>query len=213
LDDQPVETTLGSLTEAPPRPSERRSSDPYLSLLRVGTLIIGDRRDLCLIRNISAGGMIIRAYSPVSDGTALSIELREGEPVTGSARWSEDGLTGVAFDKPIDVVELLAPLEDGPRPRMPRIELERTAWVREGAKIHRSIATNISQGGVCVQSPAELTLGAEVVVTLAGLRPVAGIVKWRDAGRYGIGFNRVVPLAELVEWLQDQQPEKTEAAV
>ena len=156
---------------------------------------------------------MIRAYSPIPDGTALSIELREGDPVTGSARWNENGLTGVAFDKPIDVVELLAPLQDGPRPRMPRIELERTAWVREGAQIHRTCAANISQGGLCVQTPVELTVGAEVVVTLAGLRPVAGTLKWKDAGSYGIGFNRVLPLAELVEWLQDQQQEQRKAAV
>ena len=213
MDDEPVETTLYSLADAPPKAPGRRSADRYLSLLRVGTLMIGERRELCLIRNISAGGMMIRAYSAVPDGSALSIELREGEPVTGRAQWNEDGLTGVTFDKPIDVVDLLTPPEDGIRPRMPRIELECTAWVREGAHIRRTRAVNISQGGLCVQSLAELTVGAEVIVTLTGLTPAPGIVKWKDADSYGISFNRVLPLAELVGWLQDQQQQRSKVAV
>jgi hypothetical protein len=96
---------------------------------------------------------------------------------------------------------------------MPRIELECTAWVREGANIRRTRAVNISQGGLCVQSPIELTIGAEVIVTLTGLAPAASVVKWQDADSYGIGFNRVLPLAELVGWLQDQQQEGRKLAV
>jgi hypothetical protein len=96
---------------------------------------------------------------------------------------------------------------------MPRIELECTAWVREGAHIRRTRAVNISQGGLCVQSPAELTVGAEVIVTLTGLTPAPGIVKWKDADSYGISFNRVLPLAELVGWLQDQQQQRRKVPV
>ena len=47
--------------------------------------------------------------------------------------------------------------------------------------------------------------GANVVVTLPGLTPAAGVVKWRSDQHYGIGFNRTMPLSELVAWLQEQQ--------
>jgi hypothetical protein len=205
LNDQPVETTLYSLADSPPRRPDRRGDDRNLSLLRVGTLMIEGRRELCLIRNISAGGMMLRAYSSIPTGTALSIELKQGDPVTGIAQWNEDGLTGVAFDTPIDIVGLLARAGAGPRPRMPRIELECTALVREGAHVRRTRSVNISQGGLCVQCSAQLTVGAEVIVTLAGLAPVPGLVKWMDGGCYGIGFNRVLPLSGLVGWLQAHQ--------
>lgn len=205
MNDQLVETTLYSLAGSPPGRPERRGDERNLSLLRVGTLMIEGRRELCLIRNVSAGGMMIRAYSNIPTGTALSIELKHGDPITGIAQWNKDGLTGVAFDKPIDVVGLLAPSGDGPRPRMPRIELECTALVREGADIRRTRSVNISQGGLCVQCPAELTVGAEVTVTLTGLAPLAGLVKWKDGSSYGISFNRVLPLSDLVGWLKAQQ--------
>lgn len=86
LDKRPVETTSYSLSGSAPEP-EQRSSERHLSLLRVGSLIVDTRRELCLIRNISAGGMMIRAYSTVAQGTPVSIELKQGEPVSGIVQW------------------------------------------------------------------------------------------------------------------------------
>ena len=205
MDEQPVETTLYSLDDAPPRRPDRRTSDRYLSLLRVGALTIDGRRELCLIRNISAGGMMIRAYSDISTGTRLSVELKQGEAVAGVAQWVQDGLTGVSFEKPIDIFELLAPAGDAPRPRMPRIEIHCMAWVRQGADVHRTRGLNISQGGLCIQSDGRLDVGAEVTVTLSGLPPIASVVKWSESGLYGIGFNRVLALSELMQWLKSKE--------
>ena len=50
-----------------------------------------------------------------------------------------------------------------------------------------------------------LPTGAEVVVTLTGLPPVKGIVRWHDDGFYGITFNRILELPVLVRWLQQEQ--------
>ena len=205
MDDQPVETTLYSLTDSPPEPPQRRSEERFLSLLRVGSLIFEDRRELCLIRNISAGGMMVRAYSPVSPGTRVSVELKEGEPIQGKALWAKDGLVGINFDEHIDVLLLIAPTDDGPRPRMPRIEISCTSWVREGANVRRTKVHNVSQGGICVESPAEFSINANVIVSLLGLSPIPGVVRWRHENCYGIAFNRVFPLSDLVGWLQAQQ--------
>jgi hypothetical protein len=212
LEDQPVESTLYSLNEAAPAPPQRRTEERYLSLLRVGTLLIGERRELCLIRNISAGGMMIRAYTEIELGTPVTIELKEGEPVSGKALWAKDGLVGVHFDEPIDVVELLAPAADGPRPRMPRIEVSCTAFVREGAHVRRTKTLNISQGGIGVESPAELTIDGEVIVSLLGLSPIPGVVRWHDGNSYGISFNRVMALSDLVAWIQAQQEQERRRA-
>jgi len=66
-----VEKTLYSLSVETPGPPERRSTERFVSLLRVGALTIDGRRELCLIRNVSAGGMLIRPYSPLAVGTAV----------------------------------------------------------------------------------------------------------------------------------------------
>lgn len=200
-----IERTVYSLSQNAPERPDRRTGDRYLSLLRVGALLSDGRRELCLVRNVSAGGMLIRPYSPISAGTEVSVELKHGETVSGIARWIEEGLVGIAFDEPIDVVALLTTSEDGPQPRMPRIELSCTAWVREDADIYRTRTLNISQGGMSVEGDPRLRADTEVIVSLAGLGPIPGLVKWKDGDRYGIGFNRVLPVSELMSFLRQQQ--------
>ena len=208
MQERPVETTVYSLAaSAPPQP-DRRSEERYLTLLRVGAIVAEGRRELCLIRNISAGGMMVRAYSPLPLGAPVSVELKQGDPVKGLVQWVEDGLTGVAFDSPIDVLGLLAPPGDGPTPRLPRIEVDCTAWVRQDAEVIRTRLVNVSQGGVRVECAAPLTVGGDAVVTLPGLTPAAGVVKWSEGDSYGIGFNRSLVLSDLVQWLKDQQQEQ-----
>ena len=114
------------------------------------------RRELCLIRNISAGGMMIRPYSPVMPGTRVSVELKHGEAVEGIAQWSDKGLVGIAFEAPIDVLALLSASEGTPRPRMPRIDLNCSATVRRDGDVFRVRVVNISQGGICVSANAEI---------------------------------------------------------
>ena len=52
------ETIFSFSREAPPPPRERRRQARHLTILKVGTLIVDGGRELCLIRNISAGGLM-----------------------------------------------------------------------------------------------------------------------------------------------------------
>lgn len=202
LDEEPVETTLYSLSEKPPEPGDRREGDRHMTLFRVGSITIDGRRELALIKNISAGGMMIRAYCEIPEGTPLSIELKSGHPVAGHASWVKDKTIGVTFDELVDVVEILSTSMDGPRPRMPRIEVDCTATVRDGANVWRMRVCDVSQGGLKVESKDVLERGTDVSVTLPGLPPQPASVRWSDGVYLGITFNRLVPLGELVSWLQ-----------
>lgn len=205
MDDQPVETTVYSLGGGVPRATERRSDERHLTLFRVGSVTIGDRRELCLIKNISAGGMLIRAYCMLEPGTRLSVELKQGEQIAGAVSWYRDGCAGIAFDEPVDVVDLLASSMDGPRPRMPRVEVRCIVSVRQASQVYGLLARDISQGGVKVETSRSLDIGADVVVTLPGMSPMPGVVRWSESGCYGITFNRLIALSELVSWLQEQR--------
>jgi hypothetical protein len=203
-----VETTVYSLSSDAPQCPDRRNDQRYVSLLRVGALLIDGRRELCLIRNVSAGGMMIRPYSPIAVGTTVSIELKHGEMVSGVAQWSDKGLIGVTFDEAVDVLALLSGTGLETRPRMPRIELNCVATIRHEGTVFRARVVNISQGGICIDSPVDLAIHGDVVVTLTGLHAAAGVVKWRDGDCFGIGFNRVYPVHELMTFLQTQQQEE-----
>ncbi len=183
-------------------PGERREGERHLTLFRVGSIMIGDRRELCLIKNISAGGMMIRAYCAIPEGTQLSIELKSGQPVTGKVSWTSGQNVGVAFDAPIDIIEILSASAEGPRPRMPRVEVACVVALRDGANIHRLPVCDISQGGLKVKGGPDLEHGGDLVVSLPGMEPQPAALRWRHDGHLGISFNRLIPLAQLVAWLQ-----------
>ena len=105
---QAVETTRYSLSDAPPQaPEDRRDGERLMTLYRVGSLSIDQRRELCLIKNISAGGMMVRAYCVIKQGTRLTVEFKCGQPLAGVVSWSRDVHIGISFDEPIDVLDLL----------------------------------------------------------------------------------------------------------
>lgn len=193
------------MSAEPPPETNRRADERHLTLFRVGSIIAGERRELCLVKNISAGGTLIRAYSSLEPDQRLQIELKEGQPIAGIVTWVRGSDAGITFDSPVDVIDLLKSSGDGPRPRMPRVEISCVGFVREGAVVNRAQVHNISQGGLKVESPNPLSPGADVTVSLPGLPPQGGTVRWNDGTLYGITFNSVLPLAGLVEWLQGRE--------
>ena len=103
---------------------------------------------------------------------------------------------------PVDVVEILSTAQQGPRPRMPRIEVDCFATVRDGGRVHRMRVHDVSQGGVKLESAVLLDAGADLVVSLPGLDPQSAAVRWSEDGYLGVTFNRLLPLTELVDWLR-----------
>jgi hypothetical protein len=208
----PVETTLYSLSNRAPAPDDRRDGERHLTLFRVGTMVVEGRRELCLIKNISAGGAMLRLYSgSIALGQKMTVELKCGQPLTGTVSWVRDPNVGLSFEQPIDVIGMLSQNEDGPRPRMPRIETSSFCTLRDGASTVRARACDISQGGIKVQTSAAFGKNADVVVSLPGLAPQAGVVRWTADGCAGITFNRLLPLPQLIEWLKARSGERSAA--
>ena len=202
---QQVETTLYSLSDNLPEPDDRREGGRHMTLYRVGSLSIDERRELCLIKNISAGGMMVHAFSAMPEGTRVSVELKCGQPIAGTVTWFREPSAGITFDRMIDVIDLLSASLTGPRPRMPRIAIDSIVTVRDGATTYRLRACDVSQGGIKVHSETPIESGSGVVVTLSGLEPQPAVVRWSEGGQLGLTFNRSLPLPRLVGWLRDQR--------
>jgi len=197
--EEPAIETGFSFSHAVPAPPERRGSDRHLKILRVGTLVIDGRRELCLIRNISAGGVMAHVYSRLAPGNRVIVELKTRQPVAGRVVWVREANAGIAFDQAMDVSELLANpavLDNGWRPRTPRVEIDRMATLR----VH---ARDISQSGVRVDTDHPPASDTEVVLSLEGFRPLPGAVRWSRDGACGIAFNQMLPFGELVDWLKN----------
>ena len=201
------ETTFSMSSEAPAQPSDRRTSTRHMTILRVGTIFLGERRELCLIRNISAGGLMAHVYSVIKPEERIAVEFKTNQKIAGRVTWAQGSNIGIAFDDPIDVTEMLASqsvLENGWRPRLPRVEVDRCASLRIGARTLWVSTCDISQGGIKVELDEEVEVGADCVLTPDRLRPIHGTIRWVRPGMAGIAFNQVIPFQELMGWLRLQ---------
>jgi PilZ domain len=205
------EETIFSFSREAPLPPERRRETRHLTILRVGALIGPNGRELCLIRNISAGGLMAHVYSHHRIGAAVAVELKSNEAVPGIVVWADESNVGIEFDAAIDVEEMLssqAALDNGWRPRLPRVEVDRLATLRCGARLYGVNTRDISQGGVKIETDQPFEVGREVVLTMEKFRPLAGVVRWSDAGLAGIAFNHLIPFHELMQWLKPEAAAK-----
>lgn len=177
-----------------------------MTLFRVSVITIGGRRELCLIRNISSGGLRAFVSSPVCVGDKVALELKPDETMTATVIWRKEHLIGVQFDRPIDLEAIIggrfAP-DAGQRPRIPRVEFDRLGELRIGGRRYPINSCDIGQGGARIEIDYPLNLGDHVIITLEKFPPIAGTICWYRRGEAGIAFNQIMPFKELLGWMRD----------
>lgn len=198
------ESTTFTLTTAVPRPTERRSDDRVMSMLRVAKLSYagGERDQLIRVCNVSAGGLMAEVGHAVSVGDQVEIEL-SSQKIPSTVVWTREGTAGFKFEQNIDLGELLAGRKPrhGFRPRPPRLEVDCRANVKLGDKYYNVDVHDISMGGLKVEPIDEYCLGKSVIVVVESLRPVRGEVRWFADRKAGIVFDQPLAFEELAEWV------------
>ena len=202
-DDAAFESTTFTLSTSVPRPTERRTDERLVAMLRVAKLTDGQGKEqLIRVRNVSAGGLMAEIGHPVQVGEAVSIEL-SSQNISSSVIWIRDGTAGFKFDQNIDLGELLAGRKPrhGFRPRPPRLEVNCKANVKLENSYYTVDVHDISLGGMKVEPIEEYCLGKKVVVVVESLRPVRGEVRWFSDRKAGIVFDQPLKFEELAEWI------------
>ena len=183
---------------------ERRQGNRHVSVFRVGRLVCGDRDQLCVIRNISAGGVAIEANIVPAIGSRVTVELRSDRRLDATVRWSRPREAGVNFDAPIDVAAMLK--EE--RPSILRLQPRAPRFIRHGA-VHVAgttesvdgVVANISINGVGIIGVADFQRDEAVVVSIEGLGAAHGVVRWNARGEIGVRLTRPLSYRALADWL------------
>lgn len=205
-DDELVQETTYSLAEKVPE--QRRQKPRLLTLLRVATLIVDGRRELCLMRNISAMGAMIHVYSTLEAGQSVAVEMKTGQEIIGKVKWIDGSNLGLEFEAPIDVMAILASQlvsQSDHKPRMPRVEVRCPATLRLGAKTYRVTTHDVSQGGARIMLDAVVVANSEVVLSMEGFHSLHGTLRWCDSEHAGVTFNALIPWPLLVCWLKERR--------
>ena len=183
---------------------ERRQDSRLVTVHLVAKLRTIAGESLCLVRNISPGGLTAHVYSKLDIGGAATFEFTSGAVVRATIVWQRDSVAGAQFADRVDIAtvfglrDLLPP---APEPRAPRIELDIPATIRVGAS-HRAVTlNNISQGGAKIHCADILEPGLKLSLLVNGLAPLTGRVRWNREGFAGVAFYTPVAFDLLAQWL------------
>jgi len=173
-----------------------------------GALTSGSIRRTCAIRKLSAGGAVLHCDHDVEIGERLELELMNGEHLAGRVAWRRGGEVGLSFDTQIDVFAIIVQdivSQPGERRRMPRVELVCPALLDVDGRSLPVTTRDVSQGGIKLDVPFPLAAEQKVTVTLEGLRPVDGVVRWSAGNLAGIAFLPELRWQELMLWLKERR--------
>lgn len=189
--------------EAQPPRQERRADERLITVLRVGKLVARGQQELCLVRNISANGLMAHVRSGHAVGDPIVVELKSDAVLDGQIIWAKGQNIGVRFNRSIDVGDILAhrPDADGRKPRPPRVDVSGRARIKAEGVACRASLRDISQGGVKLALDEMLEVDGDVIVAIEGLEALKGVVRWCRNGQAGISFLKPIPFDVLTQWL------------
>ena len=187
--------------------AERRHGARHIAVMRVAKLHTRHGEELCLVRNISAGGLMAGIWSDLMIGDPLTAEFKSGHRASGKVVWRRENRIGMQFDETADVTAVLGGDEDpapGFHPRAPRVNVSARGRLRCGARYYAVDLRDISQGGakVAATDPEVWdSIDGPIVLSVSGLPPIEGTARWHATGHAGIAFNAPIPLDKIARWI------------
>lgn len=190
--------------------AERRDAPRFPLLMRTAKLLCESGEYICMVRDVSAGGAMIRLFHEVPPDTHVFLELASGDRYAMQRRWHRKDRAGYRFSSRIAVNEFIE--EPSIHPRRPlRLRLYRTALVTADGRDSKAMLRNISQQGACVETSSRLSEGTELRLEVAGLPIRFGTVRWQSERAYGVVFQQAFPLEDFARYTLALQPFDAEA--
>jgi hypothetical protein len=187
--------------------AERRHGARHIAVMRVAKLHTRHGEELCLVRNISPGGLMANIWSDLAIEDLLTAEFKSGHRASGHVVWRRENRIGMQFDEEIDVPTVLGGDEDpapGFHARAPRINIAARGRLRCGAHYYAVDLRDISQGGARITSADPNVwekIDGPIVLSVTGLPPIEGTARWHDASNAGLAFNTPIPLDAIARWI------------
>lgn len=186
--------------------NERREHARNIKVMRVARLKDIQLHAECLgmVRDVSSGGMMIDALFPLEVGQQISVALLDDQELTGEIVWRDGRTVGVKFSKEISVETILARPAikiNGQRSRLPRFQAAKPLYVTCDNLVYDAVLSNISQRGAKLLCDAVPKMNSNILIRMDSSHSVAATVKWRSAKIIGAEFHRLLPLAELADWI------------
>lgn len=178
-------------------------------MLRVGRTVWNGRDQLCVVRNLSVGGLMFECLHPPVIDQRVTVELRSDKQMTGIVRWTRDMAAGVEFDQDVNVEQMLREERSSllrVRPRAPRFVRRGTVKLigAESDPVFGDII-DISIGGLSCRTDLPLRRGEPIVASIDGVGATNAELRWTKGDVAGIRFDKPLSWRAFQLWL-DKAP-------
>ena len=176
--------------------AEKRSAPRFTSLIRTAKLVCGQGEFVCVLRDVSSGGVRLKTFHRQPTDQSIALELQSGE-LFELRKVREDGLeASYAFATPVPVEVLIR--ERGNHPRRPlRMGLALPVTLRTLTDTIPADTVNISQQGCRLEPQRPLALAQSVTLHSPHLPSIRAKVRWRRDGACGLVFEDTFTLADF----------------
>lgn len=185
---------------------ERREEPRHHTVRFTAKLIDEVGENLCLLRDISAEGMMANVYSDMHVDEQVLVEFPNGQRVRATLIWRHDDSAGFQFTKTIDIDRLLHRENDELPRRAPRIHFETLARIILEESSHLVRVQDISLGGAKLETGPVGLSGDHLRIQFDGLPIKSVCIRWVDEGHIGVKFDHPMSFDELCVWLNARRP-------
>lgn len=181
--------------------ADQRASRRLTLILRAGKLTTPEGEFLCVLRDISSGGIKVRLFHPLAVPPTCEIEFNGQKRHRLVRVWHDKDNAGFRFvDGPLDINRMLE--EAGPFARRSiRLRISDPPQVSlhvEGRAVAARLL-DISQHGAALSCDTRLAQCQKLEVSAPRLTALTARVRWRRADRLGLVFEKSFRLDELAQ--------------
>lgn len=183
--------------------AERRRSVRHTTVFQVARITSGDRQELCILRNVSPGGLKAEIYIAVEPGERVTIELKTGHALHGRVVWRREQFIGVQFDAAVPMMSMLThcSIDDRiGRVRPPRLDVDLAGTLRLDHEEMPIRVTNVSQAGMKLSVDRPLRADARCEIRLDELGWKRATVRWCRDGEAGLMLVQPLLYPDFVAW-------------
>ena len=178
---------------------DRRAAGRVTLLIRPGKLVADGREYLCIVRDVSEGGVKVRLFQPLPEHREIAIEFDHGERQRLQLVWKAGDQAGFFFIDEVDVDVLIA-AHNGPHARRPpRLHVAVDAVLMTSGLRTPIVLRDISQRGASIECSGWLMIDELVRIESSVLPTLHAKVRWRRPPHYGVVFEQTFRLDELAE--------------
>jgi len=188
------------------RGQERRAEKRIgVALMRAAKLVCQSGEYICLLRDLSAGGVRLGLFHAMPPETHVFLELPSGEVHAMIRMWQRGATAGFRFAKPVDTGAFLAELGTADS-RQLSLRLRAPGLAVVHNQVQPVTLTRLSQGGARMETDGFLAISQSFILSVEGLGECGAWVKMRRGRHYEVVFDTLHRLDQLAQQALALQP-------